>query len=299
MLNTEWLLSRPSLGGSKECQVGDHIIYQLGQKIEALPPFYTVVTVMHRSPQELDWKEKNVSNINRINAYNKLMEYSDILISGHNHHYKTLQADCLWNQVQHFQVGSLSCSHDKGDHSYPYSASLMKIDSLRDKISLLHMTYNINARNSAYWNISLDNQITYPLRGHINLNSTSTTSADYFGNIEKIRVKRNSEKEIINVILSRFYHTCPRQLNEKEYEWLPIGMEKKVKITILPLSEYETKKKDSILGEFSNTLEHVIVYSTNPQDIREFVKLKQENKIIAMNNRIITPVLILKLAAND
>lgn len=238
-INTEWLYTRSSIAKSRPT-VFPLIVRDIFRKINISYPDYTIVTVMHRNPHDLSWEQKNVSDSINNDALDLIEEYSDIIISGHDHPIKILPPNMIMNRSQHFQLGSVSRVSNINENT-PYSASLIRIDPINLNVEFINMEYHKNDFHklwtiikegqyplfNKYRNISiLDNNMFYDF--DIVAKSTCLTDIkaaieSYFkipkntqlciNNIEEFDQKPAEEKDNYNLRISNIYNTVKNNLN--------------------------------------------------------------------------------------
>lgn len=90
---------------------------------------------MHRDPRSLSWDEKNISDSASIDTISVLENYSDIIVSGHDHTLKINPPTMLRNHAQHFGIGS--ASRPAGiNENVRYTASLLHINPIKGEMQV-------------------------------------------------------------------------------------------------------------------------------------------------------------------
>lgn len=119
---------------------------------------YTLVTVMHRNPSELSWETRFRLKPYMFDVLGSIYQYSDVILTGHNHTERLLVPDFMANHAQLFQLGPASVK--SRDATLPqYHASLLHIDSLSGNVSVCNLRYNYK---NHHWDWGID-QNNYPI----------------------------------------------------------------------------------------------------------------------------------------
>lgn len=146
-MNTEWLYAIDSITQKIKNQreivfeVGRNIVSYFHSRIKKDFPEYTIVTLMHRNPNDLSWSEVNHTNTLTKPTLGMLYHCSDMIISGHDHSVHTDILDLLRNQIQHFRLGSCCLSPSNEGESFPYSISILHVDPIQEMIQILRGSY--------------------------------------------------------------------------------------------------------------------------------------------------------------
>lgn len=157
-LNTEWLYTRSKI----ERDAGGHLCRPIVKylcDVLSKPEYadYTIVTLMHRKPDDLSWEAKNQADERTYDPLLLLEQCSDVIISGHDHAIRTNRPDMIKNYIQHFKLGSPSCPTAENER-FPYSISAINLDPINLTLELLVGTYN----KENQWEFKTDG--LFPLR---------------------------------------------------------------------------------------------------------------------------------------
>ena len=141
-LNTEWLYTRGEIAAQQELHLCTPIVKSLTDKVRKLEHYtdYTIVALMHRKPDDLHWKTRNHTDIGTYDSLRIVEHFSDIIISGHDHPIRASKPDFIKNSIQHFKLGSPSCSRDENER-LPWSISVINVDPISLTIELLTGKY--------------------------------------------------------------------------------------------------------------------------------------------------------------
>ena len=143
-LNTEWLHTRSAISDKQKIGLCRPIVKHLCDELrESIYSDYTVITLMHRKLEDLSWETKNHTNVRTQDAMSLIEQYSDIIISGHDHSIRTNSPDMLKNSIQHFKLGSPSCTVTENE-KFLYSVSAIYIDPIDLTVELLNGKYDDN-----------------------------------------------------------------------------------------------------------------------------------------------------------
>ena len=156
-VNTEWLYI-----GKKET-AAYHLCTPIVKELTDVlgkPEYsdYTVVTLMHRKPDDLSWQTHNQTDIITNNALRLIEHHSDVLITGHDHPIQTNRPDMRKNCIQHFKLGSQGATSRKVQR-FPYSVSEIIIDPIDLTVELLTGSYHSVEKT---WEFQQDG--VFPLR---------------------------------------------------------------------------------------------------------------------------------------
>ena len=141
-VNSEWMYTRSWIESNQEFHLAAPAVVKMTD-ILSRPEYadYTVITLMHRKPDDLSWKEQNETNKMTHNALKEIERHSDIIISGHDHAVRTYWPDMIKNHIQHFKLGSPSCKAT-GNGKFPYSVSAINVDPINLTVELLTGSYD-------------------------------------------------------------------------------------------------------------------------------------------------------------
>jgi len=153
LINTEWTYQPENANKDNKCLIPVLIGKPLQEYYHRYSG-YTLITVMHRSPQDLSWEEKYGGD-GESDVLRDIYDASDIIVSGHMHAENFMPPHMMANHAQLVNLGSVS--HGNGEVKH-LRASLMIVDQLQTQFDI--RTYEMN-RNSFEW--FLKNSDTYPL----------------------------------------------------------------------------------------------------------------------------------------
>jgi predicted phosphodiesterase len=101
---------------------------------------YTLVTVMHHNPSEMSWEIRFRSQSRKPDILRYIYQYSDVILTGHNHPEILLPPDRMENHAQLFQLGS-ACMSARGGSLPQYHASLIHVDPLSGHVEICNFLY--------------------------------------------------------------------------------------------------------------------------------------------------------------
>lgn len=209
LLNTEWYYF-PKENVMRKLTVGESIV----QKLEAMAEMYKeegyfVITLMHRSPYYLEWKEIFDEELKK-SAFDRIVNMSDLIICGHEHNRQLKRPDFLLNKTQLFQNGSIYVNPQthEGKDRYHYSASLLRIDPSKRLVSSLRFNLNTDQDNFT-WRMPNLNEMETFLLDSISSPITSNTpvSSSLYPTISIIHPESTGEVE--NMCKRLFYSYDP------------------------------------------------------------------------------------------
>lgn len=119
---------------------------------------YTLVTVMHHNPSEMSWKTRFRSKPYKPDLLRSLYQYSDIILTGHNHTEILLPPDRMENHAQLFQLGPAAMTF-RDDTLPQYHASLLHVDSLSGFVKICNFRFD-HVRQDWKWEIDRND---YPI----------------------------------------------------------------------------------------------------------------------------------------
>lgn len=175
-LNTAWVDTTSSLMVKpkyKGYRAGGNIVAYLTNEIASHYPDFLIITLMHHSPDTLSWEELYDTEPNQKEyTFGNILRYSDLIVSGHEHCVSTGAPDLLRNCVQHFRLGTPSCLPTGGTSSgntFPFSISLMKLNTVKEEVALLRIPYIPNGKEGVkewdfQWKVKKRQVETYKLR---------------------------------------------------------------------------------------------------------------------------------------
>lgn len=119
---------------------------------------YTLVTVMHRHPSELSWETKFRAMPYKPDLLRYLFQYSDLILTGHNHTERLLPPDRMENHAQLFQLGPAAMT--SRDSTLPqYHASLIHVEPISGRVKICNFRYEHGKRD---WDFDIDRN-DYPI----------------------------------------------------------------------------------------------------------------------------------------
>lgn len=289
-LNTEWAFVRNE---DKELAlpltVGEAFVEQMDKEVRLLKnKGYTVITMMHRSPYRLRWKDL-WGNLDKRSPVERIIDLSDLIICGHEHNGTEHAPDLLMNVTQLFQNGS-SFSNLTVDARYPYIASLMRINPDKRLIHQAQFHYNMNETQDVQWQVPAGNNIkTFYMDALLSprIQRKSFSNELY----KEITLLRPYKSEQLEQKIRKLFYPCNNQSAQLKYEIWPLNAQTKQKI--IWYTEEQTKSG----GCTEQTDEiHVILYSecdcpeNGKQNIlyqkQAAISLYKEIKTLARNNEI-------------
>lgn len=150
-VNTEWKHARNNGEEYKPmATIGKECIKEMEKQADAYKrKGYTVITLMHRSPYQLDWDDI-YGVLDEKSPVNRIIAVSDLIICAHEHHKAKNEPDLLMNRTQLFQSG---CMYDpySPDGRYPYSATLMRINDLKRTIETAEIRFDMCNAQEYTW----------------------------------------------------------------------------------------------------------------------------------------------------
>ena len=269
-LNTEWLHTRSAISAKPELALCRPIVKYLCDKLgEFTYSDYTVITLMHRKPEDLSWETKNHTNERTIDSMNLIEQYSDIIISGHDHSIRTNKPEMLKNIIQHFKLGSPSCTV-KENERFPYSVSAINIDPIDLSVELLNGKYADNK-----WKFHENGK--YKLRNKYKKYTEDSNVTPNYNNNWALSLKAKSSR-ISDITQSiRFYF---RNISKAGWDLM-------------------IKHIDDIADIHIGTNTHLVLYSLNfehnkPNHARnEYMKVKQKYRKEILLMKVIVSVVFI------
>ena len=267
-VNSEWLYT--GKGSKQELHLCTPIIKELTDEL-AKPKYseYTVVTLIHRKPDDLSWQTKNHTDERTYDALRLLEQRSHVLITGHEHPIRTNRPDMIKNSIQHFKIGSPSATTRENER-FPYSFSEIIIDPINLTVELLAGSYNDEKRK---W--KFDTEGIFPLREKF----VPSACISELSRFDPICLKTSSiyKKDVEEAI--QFYFG-----DSSNWKLTPLLVEKPdVQIEIPPVKT------------------HFVLYAFFPDDATYELLKKAYNKLISQDevhkaillNRLIISILII------
>ena len=131
-------------------QLINKIIYQLSAAEYAN---YRVITVMHRNPNEFSFAE-----INKWSSLDYIYNWSDIILTGHNHPDRCQTPHLMANHAQLFKLGASSLNNRTCKEPTNYNALILNLDSSYNKLKYYYLKYSLDVRDSD-WQIESENEV--------------------------------------------------------------------------------------------------------------------------------------------
>lgn len=162
-LNTEWKYVISNAGQYRSILTLDEkTIKQMEKRILSLKRNgYTIITLMHRSPYRLCWKDI-YGSVDENSLVERIIGMSDLIICGHEHNAKNREPDMLMNKTLLYQNGSMF-DRSKEDGRYPYSASLVRIDKKARILHVLNIRFNTQNALTYEWTASVNEAKRYSM----------------------------------------------------------------------------------------------------------------------------------------
>lgn len=204
-VNTEWLYTRGWIEPKQEFHLVTPAVIKITDKLKT-PEYvdYTVITLMHRKPDDLPWKEKNDTDIMTHNALKEIERHSDIILSGHEHAMGTMRPDKIKNQIQHFKLGSQG-AHPDGNGRFPYSVSLIHVNPINLTVELLTGNYD------GSWEFVLEG--TFDLRNKYASLDEQKSAKICTPNEPVCLMARSADKDEVMRVLKDYYSGCNGKWN--------------------------------------------------------------------------------------
>lgn len=169
-INTEWAYLPQNTNKIETPRLFPALINYSLKEIRREYPDYRVVTIMHRNPSEFSWSEKNLPQEHKIDIVYKLYNYSDIIITGHDHIERLLPPDKMANKAQLFKLGSTSMN-SRTANEVAKNATMLYIDSINNAVRVETFRYN-NLDDE--WEVSPEKIYELPYKYDSSVNDNST-----------------------------------------------------------------------------------------------------------------------------
>jgi len=161
---------------------------------------YTVITVMHRGPEYLPYKDINPTDKEKPDSLGNILQLSDILFTGHEHQTRTdAPPSYIGNSVLHFKLGSVG-RKEKNASEHIRWASLIHIDPISGSVEHLPVKFNNNDRK---WEFKPNGNI-YSLRNKYDFDTTNNDFWEFNGSIPVLNVK-SPIKDIIEEKIRKYF----------------------------------------------------------------------------------------------
>lgn len=163
-LNTEWMYVPGNGGGHRSAlTVGEKVVKLMESRVKLLKRNgYTVITLMHRSPYHLCWKDI-YGSLEENSMFERIVSMSDLIICGHEHNTKSREPDTLMGRTLLYQNGIMFDRSSYADGRYPYSASLIRIDIKKRLLNVVRIRFNTGNAMEYEWTASNDSIKTYSM----------------------------------------------------------------------------------------------------------------------------------------
>lgn len=126
----------------EKCPLCSPLIKEAHLSLEKLYENYTVVTVMHRSPEDLPWVDQNPTDPTKTDSLGMILSKSDVLLTGHEHPTRTASHPTKVDKgVLHFKLGSVG-REERMTGEYVRWAFLIHINPISGKVEHLPIVYN-------------------------------------------------------------------------------------------------------------------------------------------------------------
>ena len=137
-INSEWTYYPKEETQGKQVRIfAPAVQYSLNQ-IARYYSDYLVVTLIHRNPATFSWPERNISVEGDI--LQRIYQYSDVILTGHDHNYQLFPPDYMANSAQLLRLGSISRS-DHDDEFVPYNAAILQLDPHKRTMDVLNCSF--------------------------------------------------------------------------------------------------------------------------------------------------------------
>lgn len=133
-LNSSWLDLPKSPVRNAMCFGNSHIQWLYNEIKELKQRGFYIVTMFHHSLRYLDLKEYQTRDL-QFPVYDRIIEMSDLCLSGHEHGSKSKEPDMLGNACQYILNGGFY-SPDTHNRVMESSASLIKIDTNNEQLTI-------------------------------------------------------------------------------------------------------------------------------------------------------------------
>nr|WP_302829360.1 metallophosphoesterase [uncultured Bacteroides sp.] len=160
-LNTEWQYVVGNAGGHRSIlTLDENITKQVEKHVKGLKRNgYTIITIMHRSPYRLCWNDI-YGRLDENSLVERIIGISDLIICGHEHNTKNREPDMLMNSTLLYQNGSMF-DRNKEDGRYPYSASLLRIDTKARMLNVIRIRFNTGNALTYEWTVASEDVKSY------------------------------------------------------------------------------------------------------------------------------------------
>jgi predicted phosphodiesterase len=258
-INTEWTYF-PTKNKTKDYDDGflcAPLIYSSLKTYKDKYRDYTLVTVMHRNPADLPWETRFQANPYKPDILRHLYQFSDVILTGHNHIERMQPPHRMENHAQLIQLGSSSIKSGN-NHLQQYYASMIRIDPIAGKLNTCTLRYD-HAQD--IWEPLFDKK-DYPVAHYTAMLSPDTSPSV----AESIVIPLSSyrEKEIHDALTIHFPF-----LKQNDYQIHCININEKC---CLPQWILDTFHADKETGEKTA----FFLYSLSKLDHGTFVELKKK-----------------------
>lgn len=163
-------------------------------------PTYTVVTVMHRGFDHFSFEEKNPTDAASIDSIGYLLNFSDIIITEHDHVFSPAPPTLIRNHVQHFQLGAVGRKEHK-TIEYQRSAEIIRLNISNEKVEQLLINYK-NTDTGFRWCFE-ESTKDYPLFSKFLPKNEVTKALPYYHDTI-LRAKSSSTEDVERAIFTYF-----------------------------------------------------------------------------------------------
>lgn len=248
-INSEWVYMPEKYADKSDLlTLCTPVVFSSINKFKRKYKDYTLITVMHRNPFEFPWETRNRVEHNKPDILRYLYQYSDIILTGHEHIEKILPPHKMENHAQLFQLGSASVENRNNNTINHYLAALIHLDPYGGFIRLCNFK---NDGIGTGWKVSMDEKKYYLDKKDytLSVNYDSLNPAEEKSSCAAIPIKSFEQNDILSALRRRY-----------------IGIEKAgYKISFFCLNDSDLLKKISSTSRV-NGKNAIFIYTHNEED---------------------------------
>lgn len=240
-LNTEWKYVAKNAGKNGSIiTLGKDIIKQMEIRVKKLKrEGYLIITLMHRSPYTMCWNDI-YGSLEENSLVERLVGMSDLIVCGHEHNAKNREPDMLMNSTLLYQNG-IMFDREKNDGRYPYSASLIRIDTKAHMLHVIRLRFNNEDALTYEWSASTENMKTYCMEPIASPQKILKTSGD--GQYKAIPFYNPIDNDMLHKKLRSLFYG----------ETSPDKIPPYIKCHIMELSKDTDRQIDDEIGRIKQT----------------------------------------------
>lgn len=295
-LNTEWKYVAKN-AGKNGCIItlGKNIIKQMEIHVKKWKrEGYLIITLMHRSPYTMCWNDI-YGSLEENSLVERLIGMSDLIVCGHEHNAKNREPDMLMNSTLLYQNG-IMFDRDKNDGRYPYSASLIRIDTKAHMLHVIRLRFNNEDALTYEWTASTENMKTYCMKPMASPQNSLMISGN--GQYKAIPFYNPIDNDMLQKKLRSLFYG----------ETSPDKVPPYIKCHIMELGEDTDRQIDDKIGRIRQTetadepsqhkLHTFLLYSKRPEDnnfepqtqkaIQLYKDIKKRIKKTGIGHKIVT-----------